>query len=45
MDGFLMKPFTSAQFVKAVRLYIKDLKQDQVKIPSALSARDLTGGH
>jgi len=31
MDGFLMKPFTGAQFMKAVRLYIKDLKQDQAK--------------
>jgi two-component system, sensor histidine kinase len=31
MDGFLMKPFTGAQFLKAVRLYIRDLKEDRAK--------------
>jgi signal transduction histidine kinase/AmiR/NasT family two-component response regulator len=31
MDGFLVKPFTAAQFMNAVRVYVKDLKEERVK--------------
>lgn len=31
MDGFLTKPFTGAQFMKAIRVYLRDLREDQAK--------------
>ena len=31
MDGFLTKPFTGAQFMKAVRVYLNDPRQDRAK--------------
>ena len=31
MDGFLTKPFTGAQFMNAVRVYLNDLHEDRAK--------------
>ena len=31
MDGFLTKPFTGAQFMKAIRVYLTDLREDRAK--------------
>ncbi len=31
MDGFLTKPFTGAQFMKAVRVYLDDLRENRAK--------------
>ena len=32
MDGFLMKPFTGAQFMKAIRMYLSDIREDRAKM-------------
>ena len=31
MDGFLTKPFTGAQFMKAIRVYLSDQREDRAK--------------
>ena len=31
MDGFLTKPFTGAQFMKAIRVYLNDPREDRAK--------------
>ena len=31
MDGFLTKPFTAAQFMRAIRVYLSDLREDRAK--------------
>lgn len=32
MDGFLTKPFTGAQFMQAIRVYLNDLREDRARM-------------